>query len=100
MKRGIKIIAIILAAIFFMAQSALALSGYVRYRSSSRPASYAIIIFKKHGKEVRRVLTDNNGFYYIALPNGRYGVKVKHKKRTQNEKLRIRSSNDRYDIAF
>ena len=80
MKRKLIMTTLALAIFCLTVQPALALSGYVRYRGSSRPAAYAIIIFIKHGKEVRRALTDENGFYYISLPNGKYVVKVKHKK--------------------
>ena len=100
MKRKLKIITLVLATFCLMVQPALALSGYVRYGGSSKPASYAIIIFIKHGKEVRRALTDDNGFYYISLPNGKYAVKVTHKKRTKNQKLCVRSSSDQYDFTI
>ena len=100
MRRRFKIIAFILIATFLIARPALSLSGYVRYKRSKAPASYALIIFKDHGKEIRRVLTDDNGFYYIQLPKGKYGVKIKHKKRSKNEQLRIRSREDRHDFSI
>ncbi len=100
MKRRLKTIAFILISTFLIASPAFSLGGYVRYKGSKAPASYALIVFKNHGKEVSRVLTDDNGFYFIKLPKGNYGVVIKHKKKSKNKNLRIKSHKDRHDFSI
>ena len=100
MKKIVCFVAFALLSTCMIVQSVWSLSGYVRYQRSRKPASYAMLIFERHKREISRVMTDDRGFYFIQLPAGKYGVRIKHKNRSRNERLKIRSLEDRHDFSL
>ena len=100
MKKMTCFVAFAALSTFVIVHSAWSLSGYVRYQRGRKPASYAMLIFEKHKREISRVMTDDRGFYFIKLPVGNNGVKIKHKNKSKNERLKIRSREDRHDFSL
>jgi Carboxypeptidase regulatory-like domain len=71
---------------FVAAAEAQTVRGTVRVSAGGAPAQYALVVFSQGGHEMARVITDQNGFYFVrSLSPGHYLV---HIHRQNNDETR------------
>jgi hypothetical protein len=94
----------VLGALFFFVFAGTAAAQTVRgtVRSSGNaPAAYVIVVFSQGSREVARVITDSNGFYFVrTLPPGRYDVHILRQNKDESRKIEVPPAGGTFDFSL
>jgi Carboxypeptidase regulatory-like domain len=99
LRRSIVLCALLLC-VFTGAAQAQTVRGTVRASAGNAPAPYAIVVFTQSNREVARVITDQNGFYFVrSIPPGRYEVHIHRQNNDTAEGVDVPAAGGTFDFT-
>jgi hypothetical protein len=89
----------LLLFVFAGTAEAQTVRGTVRLNGNA-PAAYAIVVFSQGGREVARVITDTNGFYFVrSISPGRYDVHILRQNKDEVRKIDVPGAGGTFDFV-